>query len=210
MAKAQAQKSKKGPDFFSKVAGLKTGAKVAILLAGLAALGAAFYTMYVTPWREKVATLTTEIQTLEGNINTEQGNINRHRPIADYVVPVSNTYNYLKNYLTTENEIPRLIQIISDLGSQAGTRVTLFAPRAAIPRDDYAEIQFTMNLEGPFLNVLKFLYSLSLMDRLINITSVSMDSPRLAENRSMVLRVRCEGSTYRVLTPEEVTAAAAK
>ena len=191
MAKAQAQKSKKGPDFFSKVAGLKFGAKLAILLGGLAALGAGFYTVYLTPWKEKIVSLSTEIATLDAAIKTEQTNINRHLPIADYIVPVNNTYNYLKNYLTTENEIPRLIQIISDLGSQAGTRVTLFAPRAAIPRDDYAEIQFTMNLEGPFVNVLKFLYSLSQMDRLINITSVTMDTPRMAENMAMVLRVRC-------------------
>ncbi|MDR2455695.1 MAG: type 4a pilus biogenesis protein PilO [Deltaproteobacteria bacterium] len=206
MAKAQAQKAKKGPDFFTKVAGLKFGAKLAILIAALAALGGGFYMMYVTPWTERTKALAAEIGTLESAIKTEQGNINRHKRIDEYIVPVNNTYNYLKGYLTTENEIPRLIQIISDLGSQAGTRVTLFAPRAAIPRDDYAEIQFTMNLEGPYLNVLKFLYSLSLMDRLINITSVTMDSPRMAENNSMVLRVRCEGSTYRVLNPDEVPA----
>jgi type IV pilus assembly protein PilO len=208
MAKAQAPKPKKGSDFFSKVSGLKFGAKLAILLGGLMVLAAAFYNFYLTPWKDKVTALAGEIATLEEAIKTEQTKINRHKPIADYVIPVNNTYNYLKNYLTTENEIPRLIQIISDLGAQAGTRVTLFAPRAAIPRDDYAEIQFTMNLEGPFLNVLKFLYSLSQMDRLINITSVTMDSPRMSDNMSMVLNVRCEGSTYRVLTPEEVTAAA--
>jgi type IV pilus assembly protein PilO len=210
MAKAQAQKPKKGPGFFSKVAALKKGAKIGILFGGLIALGAAFYTMYFSPWQEKVKALAGEVATLTSSISTEQSNINKHRPIAEYVVPVSNTYSYLKNYLTTENEIPRLIQIISDLGSQAGARVTLFAPKAAIPRDDYAEIQFTMNLEGPFLNVLKFFYSLSQMDRLINITSVTMDTPRMAENMAMVLRVRCEGSTYRVLTPEESTAAAQK
>jgi Tfp pilus assembly protein PilO len=208
MAKAQAQKSKKGPNFFSKVASLKRGAKIGILFGGLVALGAAFYTMYLTPWQERMAALTGEVAQLTTDISTVQKNINNHRPIADYVVPVSNTYNYLKNYLTNENEIPRLIQIISDLGSQAGARVTLFAPRAAIPRADYAEIQFSMNLEGPFLNVLKFFYSLSQMDRLINITSVTMDTPRMADNRAMVLNVRCEGSTYRMLTPDEVEAAA--
>lgn len=207
MAKAQAQKSAKGPDFFSKVAGLKTGAKVGILMGGLVLMGVVFYLYVLTPWQQKTVALAGEIQQLDATIKTEQGNINRHKPIADYIVPVTNTYNYLKNYLTTENEIPRLIQIISDLGAQAGTRVTLFAPRPAIPRDDYAEIQFTMNLEGPFLNVLKFLYSLSQMDRLINITSVTMDSPRMADNMAMVIRVRCEGSTYRVLNPDEAAAA---
>ena len=210
MAKAPAQKPKKGPNFFSKVAALKKGAKVAILVAGLAAMGAAFYFMMVTPWKEKVAKLDADIAETTKKVAEQQGKINKHKPIAEYVPPVADTYDYLKRFLTDDNEIPRLIQMISELGSQAGTRVTLFAPKAAVARAAYAEIQFTMNLEGSFLNVLKFLYSLSNMNRLINITSVTMDTPRMAANQAMVLRVRCEGSTYRALTEAEIKKAAEK
>jgi Tfp pilus assembly protein PilO len=208
MAKAQAQKAKKGPDFFSKVASLKRGAKVGILVGGLVAMAAGFYTMYLTPWQQKRAALQTEVDGLTQSIATEQGNINKHKPIADYVVPVSNTYAYLKNYLTTDDEIPKLMQIVNDLGSQSGATVKLFAPKAAVPRTDYAEIQFTLNLEGPYLNILKFFYSLSQMDRLINITSVSMENPILTDNsRIMMVSVRCEASTYRTLNPGETAAA---
>ncbi|MDR2443086.1 MAG: type 4a pilus biogenesis protein PilO [Deltaproteobacteria bacterium] len=211
MAKAQqATKSSKGPDFFSKVAGLKKQVKIVILVLSLVGLSAFFYTTYYTPWEQQVVTLTTEIATLANTARTEQNAIDKHKPIVEYIVPVNNTYNYLKNFLTTENEIPRLIQIISDLGARSGAQVTLFAPKAAIPRADYAEIQFTMNLEGPFLNVLKFFYSLSQMDRLINITSVNMAQPRLIDNNIMILSVSCEGSTYRLLTPEESEAAGKK
>ncbi|MDR1656925.1 MAG: type 4a pilus biogenesis protein PilO [Deltaproteobacteria bacterium] len=206
MAKAQAQKQKKGPDFFTKIAGLKKQAKLAILVLSVIAAGAAFYMLYYTPWLESKTALEGELGNLASSIQSEQTNINKHKPIAQYILPVNNTFSYLKTYLTTENEIPKLISIISDLGQRAGARVTLFAPRAAIPRTDYAEIQFTMNLEGTFLNVLKFFYSLSQMERLINITSVNMNQPRMTENHVMVLNVNCEGSTYRLLTSSEIEA----
>ncbi|MDR1486558.1 MAG: type 4a pilus biogenesis protein PilO [Deltaproteobacteria bacterium] len=211
MAKAQAvKKTKKGSDFFSKIAGLKKGAKIAILVAGIVAAIAVFYMLYYTPWEAQVATLTREVASLNEQIKTETANINKHKPIADYIQPVTYTYSYLKSFLTTENEIPRLIEIISELGAQAGARVTLFAPKAAVPLADYAEIQFSMNLEGGFLSVLKFFYALSQMDRLINITSVQVDSPLMTETLTMLIKVKCQGSTYRELTPDEIQLASQK
>ncbi|MDR0355253.1 MAG: type 4a pilus biogenesis protein PilO [Deltaproteobacteria bacterium] len=210
MARGPAQKSTGGPDFFSKVAKLKKGAKVGILMGVVIAALALFYYMYYSPWQAEVAVLEGEVATLEQSVKTEQQNINKHNSIKDYIQPVELTHDYLKRFLTNEDEIPRLIQIISDLGSQAGARVMLFAPKPAEPRTDYAEIEFTMNLEGQFVNVLKFFYSLSQMDRLINITSVNMSTPVMTDNRVMMLTVQCQGSTYRVLTPDEASKAAAK
>jgi Tfp pilus assembly protein PilO len=171
-------------------------------------VGGLFYYLYYTPWKTQVDALQSEVDTLSNDVKTETANLNKHKAIEGYVQPVAFTHDYLKRFLTNEDEIPRLIQIISDLGAQAGARVTLFAPKAAEAKTDYAEIQFSMNLEGPFLNVLKFFYSLSQMDRLINITSVNMSSPRMADNRVMMLNVQCQGSTYRVLTSDEIAAAA--
>jgi type IV pilus assembly protein PilO len=208
VAKAPAKKQTKGSDFFTSVAKLKGGAKAGILLGTLTLLGIGFYFLVFTPWSEKIVALTLEEAQLQEQVKNEQTTLAKNKPINEYIEPVKFTYDYLKNYLTSENEIPKLIQIISDLGAQAGARVTLFAPKPAVTHPTFAEIQFTMNLEGSFLNVLKFFYSLSQMDRLIYITSVTIDSPKMADNRTMVVNVKCQGSTYRVLTPDEVKKAA--
>jgi Tfp pilus assembly protein PilO len=209
MAKAKAQQVQK-QDFFSKIAKLKKGAKAGILAASVAALIAAFYFMYYSPWQAKVAGLESEVASLGSQITAEQTNLNKHKTIEEFIQPVGLTHDYLKRFLTNDDEIPRLIQIISDLGAQAGARVTLFAPKPAEPLTDYAEIKFSMNLEGPFLNVLKFFYSLSQMDRLINITSVTMNSTPIGDARVVILNVQCQGSTYRALTSTEIEAAKTK
>ncbi|MDR1577567.1 MAG: type 4a pilus biogenesis protein PilO [Deltaproteobacteria bacterium] len=204
MAKAPAQKTKSKEDFFAKVSKLKTGPKVGVLVGGLAVLIGLFYSQFYSPFEAEVSALRATIADLEQKKKAEDGSFNKFKPIDKFTTPVATTYEYMKSFLTTDNEIPRLIQIISDLGIQAGARVTLFAPKVAKPLENYAEIEFQMNLEGSFINVLKFFYSLSQMDRIINIRSVVMDSPVMGENMVMHLSVKCQGSTYRFLTPEEI------
>ncbi|MDR1037754.1 MAG: type 4a pilus biogenesis protein PilO [Deltaproteobacteria bacterium] len=203
MAKAQPKSTQKDDNFFAKIAKLKPGARKGILFGGVAALVAGFYLMYYQPYTDQITALTGEVEQLSRAVQAEQTNINKHKPIAKFVKPVSDTFEYLSSYLTTENEIPRLMQIISDLGGQSGARVTLFAPKRPSLKPNYAEIDFSINLEGPFLNILKFLFTLSKMERIINIKSVTMDTPVMGANLTMSLTVRCEGSTYRLLTDEE-------
>jgi type IV pilus assembly protein PilO len=203
MAKAQPKSTRTDENFFSKIAKLKSGAKKGILIGGVVALAAGFYLLYYQPYSDQVTALTGEIEQLTQAVQAEELNIKRHKPIAKYIKPVADTFQYLQGYLTTENEIPRLMQIISDLGGQSGARVTLFAPKRATLQPYYAQIDFSMSLEGSFLNILKFLFTLSKMERIINIQSVVMDTPVMGTNMQMTLTVRCEGSTYRLLTEEE-------
>jgi hypothetical protein len=42
------------------------------------------------------------------------------------------------------------------------------------------------------------------MERIINIKTISMDTPVLGDNLLINLSVKCDGSTYRVLTNEEI------
>ncbi|MDR1041245.1 MAG: type 4a pilus biogenesis protein PilO [Deltaproteobacteria bacterium] len=203
MAKAQPKTTQKDDNFFSKIAKLKPGARKGILFGGVVALVAGFYLMYYQPYTDQVTSLTGEVSQLTEAVKAEQTNISKHKPIAKFVKPVNDTFNYLAGYLTTENEIPKLMQIISDLGGQSGARVTLFAPKRPNLKPYYAEIDFSISLEGPFLNILKFLFTLSKMERIINIKSVVMDTPVMGSNMQMSLSVRCEGSTYRLLTEDE-------
>jgi Tfp pilus assembly protein PilO len=205
MAKAQAQK-KQQPSFLVKVAKLSKGARAAILVAALAALIGGFYMLYYSPWQQEVTSLEGEVKTLNETLTTEQSNLNKHKAVAEYIEPVAVSYEYLSNLFTNTDEVDGLIKIIAELGSQAGINTNsssyIFRTNTVLG-PLYAEIHFTMDLEAPFLNFIKFLYTLSNYSRLINITTVTMGMPNIVDNRQVMLRIRCEGSAYRKLTPEE-------
>ncbi|MDR3038841.1 MAG: type 4a pilus biogenesis protein PilO, partial [Candidatus Adiutrix sp.] len=124
------------------------------------------------------------------------------------------SYAYMQQYLPQENEMPRLVQMVSEIGARAGLTdgVTLFAPKLpAKVQPNYAEIAFSMKLQGEFGTVLNFLYDFSRMNRIVNITEVSIGSPQMidAKREIMQISVDCNGSTYRSLTDEEVAAQSA-
>jgi type IV pilus assembly protein PilO len=204
MAKAQPKKTQSGNDFFFKIAKLKSGQKMAILIGCIVLVLGGFYYLFYQPHTAKVTALQGEIDQLTGAVSAEQSSINKHKPIAEYVAPVKDTFDFLSSYLTSESEIPRLMQIISSLGAQSGVRVTDFEPKKdPALHQSYAEIEFSMDLEGSFMNVIKFFYTMSQLQRIINIRTITMDRPVMGDNLFMVVKVKCAGSTYRVLTEDE-------
>jgi Tfp pilus assembly protein PilO len=205
MAKAQAQK-KQQPDFFVKIAKLSKGSRAAILIISLIAIIGAFYMMYYSPWEQEIASLEAEVQSLNDTLKTEQDNLNKHKVVDQYVQPLDISYKYLLHLFTNTDEIDGLLRIIAELGAQSGINTNsssyIFKTKTILG-PLYAEIQFTMDIEAPFLNFIRFLYSVSNYSRLINMTSVSMGVPNVGENKQVMLRIRCEGSAYRMLTDDE-------
>jgi len=210
MAKAPAKKQSKF-DFVDKVAKLSLPVKVAIFAASGLVLGLAFYALFYMPYQEEQASLNSRISKAKSSIKTEQDTLQKHKAVGEQVTAIETAYEYMQRYLPKETEMPRLVQMVSEIGSKAGLTdgVTMFAPRLpAVVRDNYAEIPFSMNLTGEFLTVLTFLYDFSRMDRIINITQVDLGSPVMVDEKREIfhIAVRCAGSTYRALTEEEIAA----
>lgn len=212
MAKAPAKKQQSF-DFVDKVAKLSLPAKAAISVASALVLGLAFYALFYMPYQEEEASLNSRINATKNDISTQQATLKKHQTVGDKAQTIQTAYEYMQRYLPVETEMPRLVQLVSEIGARAGLSdgVTLFAPKLpAVVRDNYAEIPFTMNLQGEFLTVLTFLYDFSRMDRIVNITQVSIGSPVMVDAKREIfhISVRCAGSTYRALTDAELAAKA--
>jgi len=210
MAKATAKNQAKF-DFVDKVGKLSTPIKAAIFIASGLVLGLAFYALFYMPFQEEQASLLSRINTAKKEIGTQQATLKKHTAVGQNAQAIQTAYEYMQKFLPLENEMPRLIQLVSDIGSRAGLSdgVTLFAPKLpAVVRDNYAEIPFTMNLQGEFLTVLTFLYDFSRMDRIVNITQVNIGSPVMVDEKREIfhISVKCTGSTYRALTDAEIVA----
>jgi len=179
------------------------------LFAGLAALaGFIFCVLIYLPYRWEKAGLEAALASVGSELNARRASLEKRQTLGRMKEALDSGYEYMQQYLPQENEMPRLVQMVSEIGAKAGLSdgVTLFAPQLpAKAQPNYAEIPFSLKLQGEFAAVLSFLYDFSRMNRIVNITEVKIGSPRMIDDKQglMHLTVDCAGSTYRSLTEEE-------
>ena len=211
MAKAPAKKTGKN-SLVEQVAKLPKGAKAGIFVGSAVLAGVLFYVLCYTPYSEEKASLESAISSAKQELSTQQAALKKHQTVGQLKQSIDWSYKYMQQYLPQENEMPRLVQMVSEIGARAGLSdgVTLFAPKLpAKVQPNYAEIPFSMKLQGEFNTVLSFLYDFSRMNRIVNITEVRIGAPKMVDERREILQISvdCSGSTYRSLTEAEVAEA---
>jgi type IV pilus assembly protein PilO len=213
MAAASAQNTGKA-SLVEQVATLSLGARRRIV-AGSALLAVTiFFIFFYMPYIKEKTGLKESISSAVKELSAQETALNQHQLLGQMKEAIDWSYEYMQQYLPQENEMPRLVQMVSEIGAQAGLSdgVTLFAPKLpAIVRPNYAEIPFSLKLQGEFTTVLSFLYDFSRINRIVNITEVTIGAPRMIDSQNEILHiiVDCSGSTYRSLTEEEEAAAQA-
>lgn len=213
MARANVKKTAK-PGIVDQMAKLSIAAIAVILVVIMLVMGGVFYGLVYMPYNKDITRLQAAINTANNAISTEKASLQKHQAVGAYDEPIAAAYQYIQRYLPQEDEMPRLVQMLSEIASRAGLTdgVTRFVPRLPmVIQDNYAELPFSITLEGEFLTVLSFLYDFSRMDRIVNVTEVAIGSPKMVDERREIFHVQaiCSGSIYRSLTDEEIKAGAA-
>ncbi len=103
--------------------------------------------------------------------------------------------------LPKEQEIPQLLKDISALGRNAGLDFLAFKPGQDAPKDFYAEIPVTINVNGPYHNLGFFLDQVSKLDRIVTVDNIKMGGPKM-DAGDMLLASSCTLKTYRFTNVE--------
>jgi type IV pilus assembly protein PilO len=209
VAKAAAKKKTGKPGLIDAAAKLSKVAKIVIFAASVLVLGLAFYALVYLPYSEQAAGLESRINTARNDIVKENDSLKKHKTVGQMAEDIDAAYQYMEKYLPKENEMSQLVQMVSEIASRAGLTdgVTQFKPALpAAVKENYAEIPFTMTLEGEFAKVSAFLYDFSRINRIVNITQVDIGSPKMVDPQREIfhITVKCSGSTYRALTETEI------
>ena len=100
--------------------------------------------------------------------------------------------------LPQQQEIPSLLTNISSLGTAAGLDFVTFQPQGETPKDFYAEIPVTIQVNGPYHNVGLFLYQISKLDRIVTVSNINMGSAKPVDGE-MILSTNFNLVTYRFI-----------
>lgn len=100
--------------------------------------------------------------------------------------------------LPSAKEIPELLTLISDTGTNTGLEFLLFKPFPEKKVDFYSKVPVEMRILGSFHNIATFFDKVKKMSRIVDISGVKM-KPRPTKEGKNTIEVSCRATTYKYL-----------
>ena len=104
--------------------------------------------------------------------------------------------------LPNSDEIPVLLQTISDLGKDAGLEFLLFKPGGASPKDFYAEVPLDLQIRGRYHDLGLFFSKIGRLPRIVTIRNLDFGQPKAGPG-GMELTANCKAVTFKFLDPSQ-------
>ncbi len=180
---------------------LETKFKVIIAVALLLLPAVIFYFAFFEPNNKKITGLNKQKISLENRLKTVKKKAAYRDRLRQELEEVRIVFEETATLLPKDKEIPQLLKDISALGRNAGLDFLAFKPGADGPKDFYAEIPVSINVNGPYHNLGFFLDQVSKLDRIVSVNNIKMGGPKM-EAGEMLLASSCNLMTYRFTNVE--------
>lgn len=168
--------------------------KVAVIVVLNVAIFAAFFFLVLSDQFEVKKRLDNDYQALRRDldrITTIKNNMPKYR--AEYT-SVQEKLKDVLIQLPERKDIPNLLRNISSIGTESGTRVKYFEPKALVNKEFYGELPFDIKYSGAFQNIGYFFDGVRKLDRIIDITSFSLEAKGVPGK--MYLEGQCQAKAY--------------
>ena len=160
-----------------------------------------FYFAYFKPSNNELAKLNKQKVTLEKKLDGVRKKARNRERLQKELEETQIVFDEASLLLPKEQEIPQLLRDISALGRNAGLDFLSFKPGGDTPKDFYAEIPVSINVNGPYHNLGFFLDQVSKLDRIVTVDNIKMGGPKM-DAGEMLLASSCTLKTYRFTNKE--------
>jgi len=158
-------------------------------------LGGAYSFVY-SPQADKIEKTTKKLNTIRGKLVQSRGLDRDLKIFKKELAVMQHELKLVSAMLPREDEIPRLLKQVSDLGTQAGLEFLLFKPKSEKRKDFYSQVPVELKFEGGFHNVCMFFDTVSKLSRIVNIDNITISSPK-PKNGYVVVTTRCTATTFK-------------
>jgi type IV pilus assembly protein PilO len=104
--------------------------------------------------------------------------------------------------LPDQKEIDQLLTKVSTVGRESGLEILVFRQKPERNQDFYAEVPVEMLMRGSYGQLITFVEKVGKLERIVNVTDISMRQPHESGGRMMV-DTSCTAVTARFLSEEE-------
>jgi type IV pilus assembly protein PilO len=186
---------------FEKVEKISKTQRMMIYFGTITILIGAFVYFSFLPKYKTIDKLNQNYDKLEQQLATAKINSRKLGKFRNNMKKVEKDYRRVMKALPEKQEIPALLESISEAGQVVGLEFLLFQPKAEIKKDFYAEIPVSIQVAGNYHNVGLFFDRVSNLPRIVNIQEIKMTPLKGSDE----LITSCTAVTYKFIdeAPQE-------
>ncbi|HXJ84239.1 MAG TPA: type 4a pilus biogenesis protein PilO [Candidatus Methylomirabilis sp.] len=136
---------------------------------GVVVLAAVGYFLLISPKVSERSLLRADSEKLQEEVRRARADEANLRPFRRQAEALRNRLQAAKERLPSEKEIPRLYRQLTDIASQSGLQLALFAPKPLVDREDVAEVPIAMTCEGSYHQLGTFFSRISRLPRIVDL-----------------------------------------
>ena len=178
---------------FEKVEKISKAQRMMIYFGAITILIGAFVYFSYLPKYKTVDKLNQNYDKLEQQLATAKINAMQLEKFRNNMKKVEKDYRRVMKALPEKQEIPDLLESISEAGQVVGLEFLLFQPKAEIKKDFYAEIPVSIQVAGNYHNVGLFFDRVSNLPRIVTIQAIKMTPLKGGDK----LITSCSAVTYK-------------
>ena len=175
---------------------------VSALLAG------AFYYYWVEPMQAEMAIREQKLATMKTTINKGLATARRLPEFRKQVADLETRLDSLKAVLPEQKDVGDLLRRIQTLATQANLQIKGFKPAPTVTKQMHAEWPITLELDGTYHNLGRFLDEVAKFSRIINVGKLKIAAKDKPTAESTVT-VACVATTFVLFDPSAKDAKAA-
>jgi type IV pilus assembly protein PilO len=176
-----------------------------LIILGVLVLGlcGVFYMYFVSPMREELDLLRSDIARLENEVEQGEAVLARLEELKRAVREQEQRLRHLRTVLPEKKETAEIIRQVQNTAVESSLKIMSFAPSATVNREFYEDWPIQLTFEGNYDSLGTFFERVSSFTRLINVENIEIKALEEDTSRQRTLSASCTATTFVYLEPEE-------
>jgi type IV pilus assembly protein PilO len=189
-------------DFLNRILGLPQQQKIGILVGLILAILASDFFYLYSSYSDQISRLTEDIGGAKNEKDKKQKLAANLPKLQQQIRELDGMLKQAIARLPNQKEVPTLLSSISTKARESGLEILVFRPRPENFQDFYAEIPVDIVVRGGFHSVATFFDEVGRLDRLVNLSSINLKTPKVNEDNVMI-EASTMATTFRFLDETE-------
>ena len=190
-------------EHFEKLAKIPKSARYGAVGAILALVAVGYYFSFYQEGYAKLVAQQGHAQELQRKLINVRAVANNVGEFEQEVATLERQLEIALKQLPNRKQFEDLLQDITTAGKQVGVAIKSIERKGEIAHDFYAEVPFSLELEGNYHNLAMFFERVARLPRIVNIGSMRVEAQRdHSGNGAIELRVEGTATTFRFLNNE--------